>query len=135
MNRAMERGAILLGLILTGGCQETRYLSCIPRPPAVEAKSYDLHDPYPDETIGPKTGTRPRDFEIPRSDTRKTYDLRNLQSARATAPLLQANGNPTVPNANASVLPIQQPPGSAASVAADANMWDDSIPRYNVVPQ
>ena len=81
----MERGTVLL-LLLTAaagccGTQETRFLSCLPRNPTVEAQSYNLHDPFPDEHAGPNTFTRPRAFIEPRTDTRKNLDLRYLKAA------------------------------------------------------
>lgn len=135
MKRATERGVIILGLMLAGGCQETRLVSCVPRRPAVEAQSYDIHDPFPDDEIGPNTFSRPRTFDVPRSDTRKTFDLRNLQAAKFSATQSQAYWNPGTPRANASVQPIWRQQGPAASVAADNSVWDDTLPRYNVVPQ
>lgn len=83
MYLAMERSiAVFLILFLIGcGTPETRYLTCIPRPPSVESQSYDLHDPFPDESAGPNTFTRPRTFMQPRTDTRKNLDQRLLKAA------------------------------------------------------
>lgn len=77
------------GLLLGGaGCvgpEETRYLSLYQRDPTVEARSYDYHDPFPDELAGPSTYTRPRNFLEPRDDTRKTFDLKFLLAMHPTA--------------------------------------------------
>lgn len=70
------RGLAVLALSGCVGPEETRYLSCVPRPPEIETRAYDWHDPFPDETAGPDTITRPRAFLEPRTDTRKTFDLR-----------------------------------------------------------
>lgn len=84
MDRAKECVTGLLMLVIASGCcgtQETRFLSWIPRPPDIEARSYNIHDPFPDETAGPNTFTRPRTFIEPRTDTRKDFDLRFLKAA------------------------------------------------------
>jgi hypothetical protein len=76
---------LMIGL---GGCigpAETQHLSCIPRRPDIEARSYDWHDPFPDENSGPDTATRPRAFVEPRSDTRKLFDLRFFEAHHPTA--------------------------------------------------
>ena len=83
MYRAMDRSVSLFSLMmfLVGcGLPETRYLTCIPRPPAIEAQSYDLHDPFPDEDLGPATYTRPRGFMQPRTESRKNLDQRLLKA-------------------------------------------------------
>ena len=137
MTGAMERRWLTLILLVVGcgpGCQETRFLSCRTRDPRVEARSYDLHDPFPDEEMGPKTYSRPRMFQEPRSDTRKTYDLRNLQISRGLTPPAQAYWDPLGinPAAGTPVQPIWRQP--RVPVAAQPGLWDDSLPRYNVVP-
>ena len=111
MTNAMERRLLLLMLVVAGsslGCQETRFLSCRPRDARVEAKTYELlHDPFPDESLGPDTFSRPRDFQDPRKDEFKDFDLRNRRAAGAAL-------NP--------------------AVAVQPGMWDDTSRRYNVVP-
>jgi hypothetical protein len=139
MTNAMERGWLALMLVVVGsgaGCQETRFLSCQTRDPRVEARSYDLHDPFPDEEMGPKTYSRPRTFQEPRSDTRKTFDLRNLQASRGVVPPAQAFWDPsgTSPVAGVSVQPIWRQPRAAVPIASTPGFWDDNSPRYNVVP-
>ncbi|OYW24454.1 MAG: hypothetical protein B7Z55_02130 [Planctomycetales bacterium 12-60-4] len=91
--------AMLLVLGVGGGCigpEETRYLSFYQRAPDVEARSYDYHDPFPDESAGPDTYTRPRSFSEPRSDTRKNVDLRFLQAMHPTAGRPELAGVPIV---------------------------------------
>ncbi len=142
MGHAMERGCWMIALMWTCGMglcgcmqtQETRFLSCIPRPPAVEARSYDLHDPFADENAGPQTFTRPRAFTEPRKNTRKANDLRFLQSAREFSPRTQAYWDPLQSNgtAGAPVQPIWRTPASTDPIASAPRMWEGS-PRYNVV--
>ena len=81
--KLMERSKKLLLLCLLMGCgtPETRFLTWQPRPARLEVQSYELHDPFPDEDAGPKTGVRPRIFLEPRSDTRKNLDLRYINAA------------------------------------------------------
>ena len=142
MRHAMERGWWMIALLMVEGLgltgcmqQETRFLSCIPRPPGVETRSYDLHDPFPDEDVGPNTFTRPRAFEEPRSDTRKTNDLRFLQAAREFAPRTQAVWDPLDPTgtARAPIQPIWRNRADTSPIAVAPRMWDGSNPRYNVV--
>jgi hypothetical protein len=139
MSSAMERGSLTLMLILAGGlagCQETRFLSCRTRDPRVESRSYDLHDPFADEEMGPETYSRPRDFQLPRSDTRKTFDLRNLQASRGINPPVQAYWDPMAPRtaAGVPVQPLWRQPPRGVPMATQPGLWDDTSPRYNVVP-
>ena len=139
MTGAMERGWLMLILVVAGsglGCQETRFLSGRSRDPRVEARSYDLHDPFPDEQMGPETFSRPREFQEPRSETRKTFDLRNLQASRGVIPPMQAYWDPlgTNPAAGVSVQPIWRQPRAAVPIATRPGFWDDTAPKYNVVP-
>lgn len=135
----MDRGWLTLMLIVAGsglGCQETRFLSCRTREPRVEARSYDLHDPFPDETIGPETFTRPRAFQDPRSEERKSFDLRNIQAAVGVNTPVQAYLGPGGTNVTAGVQtqPIWRQPPRGVPIASQPGFWDDTSPRYNVVP-
>ena len=141
MRHAMERGWWMIALLVVDGIgltgcmqQETRFLSCLPRSPGVEARSYDLHDPFPDEEVGPKTGVRPRAFQVPRDETRKTNDLRFLQAAREFTPRTQAFWDPLSPTgtAHAPIQPIWRTRSSPEPIAIAPRMWDGST-RYNVV--
>jgi hypothetical protein len=111
---------VVLAFGLTGcvGPRETQYLSCVPRPPDVEARSWDWHDPFPDESAGPDTVTRPRSFVEPRSDTRKNFDLRFLQAAHPTAGRTQLAPGPAWPGYGTPLgaMPIvPAPPGPVAT--------------------
>jgi hypothetical protein len=84
MSRLLVRG--LLGVLGWGclavcGCINpfnTR-LPTLDTPPApVEKRSYSIHDPFPDEVLGPDTMTRPRGFNEPRSETRQALESRAL---------------------------------------------------------
>lgn len=69
--------------VAAAGCAwrpENRFLNCQARPPGIESKSWDLHDPFPDESIGPDTDTRPRQFTTPRSTERVKSDLRLMDT-------------------------------------------------------
>lgn len=136
MTHAMERGWLIVMLVAVCGlgCQETRFLSCSPRDPRVESRSYDAHDPFPDESLGPETYSRPRAFEEPRTYDRTIFDYRNLQAARGTISPMQAYWDPRGINSAAGtpVTPAWQSPSSP--IAVQPGLWDDTSPRYNVVP-
>ena len=144
MRHAMERGRKVLVLVLAcgfglSGClqtQETRFLSCVPRPSGVEARSYEIHDPFADESVGPETFTRPRAFQEPRSDTRKSSDLRFLQAAREFAPRPQAFWDPLSPTGTAGVpvQPLWRTPASSSPIASAPRSWNGPT-HYNVVGQ
>jgi hypothetical protein len=138
MRHAKERGWWMIVLVLAG-CQntpETRFLSWFPRPAAQERRSYDLHDPFPDEQLGPNTFTRPRGFVQPRTEQRKTNDLQFLQAAREFAPRTQAFWDPVSPSGTvaAPVQPIWRHNAGASPIAITPRMWDGSNSRYSVVP-
>lgn len=71
--------AAILCLVGCNGPQQ-RFFAWCQRDLRTEARTYEFHDPYPDEVAGPDTDTRPRTFQEPRSDTRKDFDLRLLLS-------------------------------------------------------
>jgi hypothetical protein len=86
-------------LLLLSGCvgpYETRFLTWWQRPPEVESRSYDAHDPFGDKYAGPDTYSRPRAFIDPRSDTRKNAELSFLQAMHPTAGQPQLAGVPIV---------------------------------------
>jgi hypothetical protein len=77
MRTQRYRGCLLACLLVAGGClspNNTRLPSWLSRPPAVEKKSYELHDPLPSESEGPQTQVRPRGFETPRSEARQAVE-------------------------------------------------------------
>ena len=137
MRHAKERGWLLIVLVLAGcqNTQETRFLTWFPRPAAQESRSYELHDPFPDESIGPNTFTRPRTFIQPRTEQRKTNDLRFLQAAREFAQRTQAYWDPLDPSGTVStpVQPIWRNQTGSSPIAVAPRMWDGSNSRYNVV--
>ena len=108
MTGAMERRWLVLFLVVAGsglGCQETRFLSWRPRDPRAEVLSYEVdHDPFPDESMGPKTYSRPRAFDEPRTEEYKDFIWRQRRAA-----------------------------GVDTALATEPGMWDDTSPRYNVV--
>ena len=127
MDRAMDRLiGLSLVLFLAGCCgaPETRFLTLSPRSPAVESQSYNLHDPFPDESAGPNTFTRPRAFMEPRSDTRKNLDLRYLKAAYGFPQQRYSLWDPAVSSGTAQypVQPLWRTPQTAAPIAA-APTW------------
>jgi len=95
----MERSKLVIFLLLIAGCgsPETRLLSWYPQPASLEAKLYDLHDPFPERDAGPDTYSRPRDFLEPRSDSQKSLNLRKLKAMRGFAPAQQAGWGHPIP--------------------------------------
>lgn len=71
----------MLGSAALCGCinpYNTRLPTVATPPPPVEKRSYDIHDPFPDEQLGPETYTRPRGFDEPRAEPRKILEGRSL---------------------------------------------------------
>lgn len=63
------------------GCAGDPYLkvpSLAPRSASAERRASQYHDPFPDDQMGPKTFSRPRDFQVPRTTTRQSSELRSL---------------------------------------------------------
>src|SRR5687768_12849832 len=76
MNMASRTG-LLVGLLALAGCQAPwiQTPSLYPRDPASERASYTLHDPLPDNSLGPDAGgLRPRDAHTQRSEPRRTME-------------------------------------------------------------
>ncbi|MEZ6058333.1 MAG: hypothetical protein R3C01_16660 [Planctomycetaceae bacterium] len=64
-----------------GGCitpQNTRFPSPHFRPTSVERAAAQIYDPFPDRSIGPDTGFRPRDFNQQRSDVMRAKQRSHL---------------------------------------------------------
>ena len=123
MNRAMERSLGLLLILISAGCNTavTRLPTCRAQPADSEAKSYTWHDPFPDENAGPNTGTRPRVFTEPRTDSMKDYNWRNLRAAYGYGnPQRMYSWGPSMPvSANQyPVQPMWQTDPAATSVTA-----------------
>jgi hypothetical protein len=75
--------SVTLILVTAGsGCLlDTRFVQMpqmMPRHPATEHRAAEYHDPYPDESIGPSTGSRPLGFGRQRSEARRAADLRGI---------------------------------------------------------
>lgn len=84
MTKLGTSAGLLIPLLFAGGCAgETRFLSLNPRPTSTERKAYEIHDPFPDESAGPETFSRPRGFINPRTDERREFELRTIRSAAA----------------------------------------------------
>src|SRR3712207_9149809 len=70
---------------LLAGCitpWNTRLPTFEPRPPALERRSFQVHDPFPEDDIGPETMVRPREFREPRDETRRATEGRDRKSTR-----------------------------------------------------
>jgi hypothetical protein len=70
-----------MGSVAVCGCltpNNTRLPTLDTPPPPVEKRSYSIHDPFPDEELGPDTMTRPRGFNEPRAEPRKILESRAL---------------------------------------------------------
>lgn len=125
--------ALTLWLLCAGGCglPETRFLSWYPRHPGEEARSYSVHDPFPDEGAGPETATRPRSFVEPRSETRRNQHLAQLELRRQAAlsrGMVAAPSGTVVPAGGVAAQPgwpQSAPPVAAQPVPAsgDAPVW------------
>lgn len=83
-SRLLVRGLVWVlgaGSVAACGCFtpfNTR-LPTLNTPPApVEKQSYSIHDPFPDEDLGPDTMSRPRGFNEPRAEPRKILESRAL---------------------------------------------------------
>ena len=79
----IRKFSVALILVTTGsGCLlDTRFVQMpqlMPRHPATEHRAAEYHDPYPDESIGPSTGSRPLGFQRQRSEARRAADLRGV---------------------------------------------------------
>jgi hypothetical protein len=75
--------ALMLVLLFGGsGCLlDTRFVKMpelMPRHPATEHRAAEYHDPFPDESIGPSTGSRPLGFKRQRAEARRAADLRGV---------------------------------------------------------
>jgi hypothetical protein len=73
---------IMIMLSSVSGCLlDSRYVKMpelIPRHPALEHRAAEYHDPFPDESIGPSTGTRPLGYTRQRAEARRAADLRGI---------------------------------------------------------
>jgi hypothetical protein len=98
-NATVLRYGFAAGLIFLTGCTGLRLPSLATRSPQAERRSYDLHDPFPDEDLGPRTFSRPRASVRERADTQADRELRTLRSQQlppGTVPV-PSYGLPTAP--------------------------------------
>jgi hypothetical protein len=104
-----------LAVLVFQGCMSVRmpqFLAGCRRDLRTESRLYEFHDPFPHETAGPDTVTRPLAFVEPRSDTRQDFDLRMLLSmsrAGTGGPLVSSRPFPAHPLVSpiAPAVPIQ----------------------------
>ena len=82
LNLAMKTALMLVLIFGSSGCLfDTRFVKMpelMPRHPATEHRAAEYHDPYPDESIGPSTGSRPLGFKRQRAEARRAADLRGV---------------------------------------------------------
>lgn len=117
VSRRFAGFVLVVAILGLGGCNTTtgpcqRLFAWCQRDVRSEPKYYALHDPFPDETAGPDTATRPRAFEEPRSDTRRDFDLRLL---------LSMSGSPQSPRMSSRPLhgsPLVSPISPAVPIQA-----------------
>lgn len=82
---ALRRGHVALlaaFLLTTCGClnpMTTRLPSFYSANPQVEGYEYQRQDPFPDPDIAPDGGSRPPDFQRPRTESRKAAEQRLFQ--------------------------------------------------------
>jgi hypothetical protein len=105
------RAGTCAAVLCLAGCNgpQQRFYAWCQRDLRTEARTYEFHDPFPDELAGPQTEVRPRQFEEPRSDTRKDYDLRLLESMAGGGVFGLSNRFSTTPVVSpiAPAVPIQ----------------------------
>lgn len=74
----------MLALVVTlsfCGCTSpmfSRYPTFQASNPRSEARSFMEHDPFPDPDIGPDSGARPREYSVPRTESRRAAEQRLL---------------------------------------------------------
>lgn len=82
INRAATASLVLIVISAFSGCiLDPRFLKMPnfnPRHPDIEHRAAEYHDPWPDDAIGPSTGTRPLGFTRQRSWTRRAAELRGI---------------------------------------------------------
>ena len=89
-NLLIFRCLLLAGLPVFCGCpnpSNTRFPTLAPSPPALERRSYERHDPFPNENLGPETFTRPREFEEQRTEPRRARESQPVPGLFPTAPI------------------------------------------------
>lgn len=85
---------------IASGCFNLR-TTALPTPlvhhPQTERKSYERHDPFPAQDLGPATQTRPRGFGAPRNAARQAAEQRILKGlpSHSSAPSPGSPRSPT----------------------------------------
>ena len=80
---------LMAQIALVSGCfspARTRYPTWEPGDPRAEKRAYELHDPLPDRTTGPDTLSRPRGFELQRTEPRRALEGRPQMVAPMGSP-------------------------------------------------
>ena len=84
--------AIVLVISLTQcGCLtpwNTRFPTCMARSDAVSRREAEIEDPFPERDMGPDVGFRPRGFDDPRAEQRRSKERAEISILR------QQNGVP-----------------------------------------
>lgn len=88
MRSLLQRSALAGGLLVLCGCiaPDTQMPQLMHRPPDVERRSYSFHDPYPDVELAPDMDNRPRGFDEPRTNARRSKENRALVDLLRGAP-------------------------------------------------
>lgn len=116
-----------LAALCLQGCTSVRvpqFLGLCRRDLRTESRLYEFHDPFPNESAGPDTVTRPLAFDAPRSDTRRDFDLRLLLSMAPGAPGSALAARPTPRG------PLVSPIAPAVPIQA---AWQNPVPVQPMV--
>ena len=112
--------ACLCGLLFAGGCipPQVRLPSLWYGSTAAQKREYEVHDPFPDTTIGPSTNSRPRNLDVQRSEPRRIREQTvprwmgrnvpvNSGPAPSNAPVNPGNSGPVLsPGASGDEQPL-----------------------------
>ena len=104
------RWVLVWAMACLAGCNgpQQRFMAWCNRDLRTEARTYDFHDPYPDEQAAPDTETRPLAYVEPRTETRQDYDLRLLLSmGGGNPPLVSRPSRGPVVSPISPAVPIQ----------------------------
>ncbi|MBW3539998.1 MAG: hypothetical protein KY476_07005 [Planctomycetes bacterium] len=88
MSRLFRPWRLALAVLCAGGCitpWNTRLPTFAPSDPAVERRLYQVHDPFPDQELGPETMTRPRAYEEERPQPRQIQEGRTFRDLAVPA--------------------------------------------------
>ena len=82
---------LLVAISSVPGCVtpwNTRLPRVAPSPPAAEGRSYQVHDPFPEEDLGPETQVRPREYIESRPAPRRAIEGNTLMGVPPAGPML-----------------------------------------------